>query len=126
MKQRNWDKFTVTQSELSRLTGRSFGCIAAWTKYGGLPKTKNGRYHLRTTLVWIENHYREKATIQISLSALDQFQLSDLLGVSRQTINKWVRLGMPWDEKRFDLQLVCRWMSGRYIDKNKKIKGQNY
>lgn len=111
MKQRLWSNFTVTKSELARLVGRDIGCIDRWTRVGGLPGKENDRFHLRTALSWIERHYKHSLTIHFSLNGLTQQQLAELLGVSRQAIHNWDRLGLPRDDnKLYDLQLVLRWL----------------
>ena len=119
MRQRTWNKFTVSGMELSRLVGRSFGCIERWTKYGGLPTNKRGRYHLKTALSWIEQHYKHSLTIKITLNNLTQQQLAGLLGVTRKSLRRWeAKEDLPRnDNGKYDLRCVAHWLRKKYKEK---------
>ena len=125
MKQEMWLERDVTESELSRLFGRSLGAIRAWVKYKNLLRGADGTFNLRNSICWLENHYRQEATIKISLSALTQGQLCDLIGMSRQTVFNWGKAGLPRNgDGSYDLMVVLRWLpkfyDGFYREKYKK------
>lgn len=114
-RQRLWQNFTVTKSELAWLIGHDPSCIDHWSKLAGLPREKNGRYHLRTCLCWFEKHCRDSAAIRISLVNLSQQRLGEMLNVTRQTIFSWEKRGLPRnDNGTYDLVVVLRWLPRYY------------
>lgn len=114
LKQRNWLDENVTMLELSRLFGRSLGAIQAWVKYKNLPSNSDGTFNLKSSICWLEMHYRQSATIKITLTDLTQGQLAELLGVSRQSIFNWGKEGLPRNGDGYDLKVVLRWLSEFY------------
>lgn len=112
-----WQDYNVTSAELSRLFGRSPGAIQAWVKYNNLQRNVDGTFNLKKSIRWLENHYRQSATIKIKVGSLKQNQLAELLGKPRQRIHDWVRAGLPGvGDGTYDLQVVLRWLP-RYYDK---------
>ena len=127
LKQKNWLDSNVTELELSRLFGRSQGAIWAWAKYNNLLRNPDGTFNLKNSICWLKAHYRQSATIKITLSALTQCQLAELLGVSRQSVFDWGKKGLPRNgDNSYDLMVVLRWLpkfyDKIYRDKYKKIR----
>ena len=117
LKTEHWQNFNVTAAELGRLFARSPAAVYAWVKYKNLIRNADGTFNLRNSIRWLENYYRECATIKITLDALTQNQLAELLGKPRQRIHDWVRAGLPGGgDGMYDLSVVLRWLP-RYYEK---------
>jgi len=122
LKQKTWFDSNVTESELSRLFGRSRGAIRAWVKYKNLPRNTDGTFNLKSSIHWLSAHYRQSATVKITLSALTQYQLAELLGVSRQSVFDWGKEGLPRNgDNSYDLMVVLCWLP-KFYDKHYKNK----
>ena len=115
MRQRTWQHSYVTKLELARLIGHDAGYIERLTKFNGLPQTRKGRFHLKTSLRFIENHYRNSAEIKISLASVSQQNLAQLLGVTRQTLHDWAAKGLPRNsDGSYDVSVVLKWLPHYY------------
>ena len=115
-KLRTWLDEDVTEAELTRLFGRSPGNIAAWVRHNDLARNSDGTFNLRNSIFWLEAHYRRVATVKITMVNLTQGQLSELLGVTRQTVFVWEKKkGLPRNsDGSYDLMVVLRWLPKFY------------
>ena len=107
--------FYVDVNELGRLFSRSASTIKFWTEKKGLFRQPDGNYNLRSSIFWLEKYYRNSAKPKVKFDSLEQQQVADLLGVTRQTIASWSREGLPQNSnKTYDVKRVCRWILGYY------------
>ena len=106
---------SVDINELGRLFSRSAGTIRFWTKKKDLPQLPSGCYNLKSSIFWLEKYYRASAQPKVKFESLEQQQIAELLGVTRQTIAAWTRAGLPRNSNStYDLKRVCRWILEHY------------
>lgn len=107
-------RLAVSANDLARLFGRSSGAVEYWTKHKNLRRLADGKYDLKSSLLWFESYLRSKQPV-LKMASLDQRQLGVLLDVSRQKITAWSKIGMPRrKDGRYDLKIVCHWLRRYY------------
>jgi len=113
---------SVDVNELGRLFSRPAATIRFWSTKKGLPQRPDGNYDLKSSIFWLEKYYRTSAKPQVKFESLEQQQIAELLGVTRQTIAAWTRAGMPRNSNStYDLKRVCRWILEHYQDLAAKL-----
>lgn len=104
----------VNKTDLAWLFHTSESKIDRWVK-DGLKPCLDGKFLLSRVIQWRETQHKQQLETAATSRLLSQQQLAKLFGVSRQTVSRWGRSGLPRRaNNRYDLQAVCLWLRGYY------------
>ena len=95
----------ITILQLAELTGKTRQTIHDWHTKFGLPRNADKTFDLSIFLSW------HKKFLYKNTSGLTIFQLTEITGKSRQTINEWhTKCGLSRNaDKTFDLDVFIAW-----------------
>ena len=100
----------ISKGDLLYLFGIGQDVLNRWLK-AGLFCEPDGRFSLSKVCRWVKEYYQEKDRQNIKPDSLDQYQLSALLAVTRQTVTAWGRANLPRKKDgSYNLQKVCCWL----------------
>jgi phage terminase Nu1 subunit (DNA packaging protein) len=110
-----WLDAELSKNELAQAFGKSVGAVNYWAGAKGLPQTATGKFNLRQSLLWLEQHYRQSKMRTIGGTGLTEQDLSRLFDVTRQTVWGWRKSGLPRAENgTYSLRQVCCWLRAFY------------
>ena len=85
---------TVNKSDLAWLFHTSEATVEKWKK-SGLQQITEGKFLLSEALSWLKEQHKKEIKNKLMTGTVNQQDLADLLGVSRQTITAWGRAEIP-------------------------------
>lgn len=111
----------ISEGDLLIIFGIGKNRLERW-KNAGLPDGQDGRFSLSEICRWLQQSHRELERQIINKDKIDQQQLVELLGKSRQ----WITFvekhrGLPRSASgNYSLKKVCRWVMNYYRDMHAK------
>jgi DNA-binding transcriptional regulator YiaG/phage terminase Nu1 subunit (DNA packaging protein) len=102
------DVEAMTMKSVAELVGEKIERLDYWYRAHNMPKNLDGTVSLRLFLGWWKRYLISEHTFDPQ--RLKLIDLEPFLGVSRQTINEWLKDGLPRNtDKTFNLAAVLDW-----------------